>query len=171
MRTGSLIRRLAVAGLCCACCGCSSKSPEEVEAERAKANAAWNAQTGAAERQREEDENRLVAQQLAEHERQAQIDAAREQQAELRDDQAEQDRLVDLVRSKYPDPASVKFTNVHWSATKSALCGEVSAPNDKGSYSGFVHFIVNGDAPVIDSEVEDDHARFATAVRSIGCAE
>ena len=171
MRTGFLMRCLAAAGLLCACCGCSNKPPEEVEAERAKANAAWNAQTGAAERLREEDEKKLVAQQLAEHERQAQIDAAREQQAELRNDQAEQDRLLDLVRGKYPDPAAVTFTNVRWSATKSALCGEVSAPNARGAYSGFVHFIVNGDAPVIDSEMEDDHARFTTAARSVDCIE
>ena len=171
MRIGSLLRCLAIALLLGACCGCSSKPPEEVEAERAKANAEWNAQTSAAERLREDDEKKLVSQQLAEHERQMQIDAAGEQQAELRSDQAEQDRLIELVRSKYPDPAAVTFTNVHWSATKAALCGEVSIPNARGVHSGFVPFIVNGDTPVIDSDSEDEHARFTTAARSVSCIE
>jgi len=158
-----------MAGLLCVCAACSEKPPEEVEAERAKANAEWNTQVTGAERLREEDEKKLLAQQLAEHDRQAQVDAAREQQAEVHNDQAEKDRLMDLVRAKYFDPAAARFTNVHWNPIKSSLCGEVSAPNGKGAYSGFMPFIVNGDAAVIDSEGEEDHARFTTAAQTLDC--
>jgi hypothetical protein len=162
-------RRLAVAGLLCICAGCSSKPPEEVEAERAKANATWNAQTTGAERAREEEEKRLLEQQLAEHDRQAKIDEQREQQAELEGDSAEQGRLLALVQAKYSEPGAVRFTNVHWSPTKSALCGEVSAPAGHGTYSGFMHFIVNGDEPVIDAVSDEEHARFGAAAQSIDC--
>jgi hypothetical protein len=163
-------RRLALAGFLCVCAGCSSKSPEEVEAERAKANAAWNAQTANAERLRAEEEKRLLAQQLAEHDKQAKADEEGEIQAEQQGDVAEQGRLLALVQSKYSEPGAVRFTNVHWNPSKSALCGELSAPTAHGTYSGFMHFIVNGDDPVIDSVSEEDHARFDAAAQSIDCA-
>lgn len=171
MNIGSALRGSVAVGLLCACAGCSNKSPEEIEAERARAVAAWNAQAAGAERVREEEEKKLVAQQIAEHERQAKIDAAREEQAELHDDKAEQDRLLGLVRAKYPDPDSVTFTNLHWNPTKSALCGNMSAPSGHGPNSGFVPFIVNGDEPVIDSSSEEDHARFTDAARSVDCSQ
>jgi hypothetical protein len=172
MNIGSAMRGLAAAGLLCACAGCSNKSPEEIEAERAKAVAEWNAQAAGAERVREEEEKKLVAQQIAEHERQAQIDTAREQQAEIHDDKAEQERLMRLVRAKYADPDAVTVKDVHWNSTKSALCGEVSAPNGHGGpYPGFMRFIVNGDEPVIDSSTEEDHARFNTAAQSVDCSQ
>jgi hypothetical protein len=44
-----------------------------------------------------------------------------------------------LVQAKYPEPAAVRFSDVHWNATKAALCGEVSTPTGSGTYSGFVH--------------------------------
>jgi len=164
-------RWLAMAGLVCACVGCGGKSPEEVEAERAKANAEWNNQADRAERARQEEEKRLVSQQLAEHDRQARIDEEREIQTEQQSDTDEQSRLLALVQAKYPEPAAVRFSDVHWNATKAALCGEVSTPTGSGTYSGFVHFIVNGDEPVVDGVSEEDHARFSAAAQSIGCTQ
>jgi membrane-bound lytic murein transglycosylase B len=164
-------RWLAIAGLVCACAGCSSKSPEEVEAERAKANAEWNIQEAGAERVRQEEEKKLVSQQVAEHDRQVQIDDEREQRAEQQNDTDEQARLLALVQAKYAEPGAVRFTNVHWNTTKAALCGEVSAPTGQGSSSGFVHFIVNGDEPVVDGTSEEDHARFSAAAQSIDCSQ
>jgi len=164
-------RWLAMAGLVCACVGCGGKSPEEVEAERAKANAEWNNQADRAERARQEEEKRLVSQQLAEHDRQARIDEEREIQTEQQSDSDEQNRLLALVQAKYPEPGAVRFSDVHWNATKSALCGELSTPTGNGTYSGFVHFIVNGDEPVVDGASEEDHARFSAAAQSIDCTQ
>jgi hypothetical protein len=164
-------RWLAVAGFVCACAGCSGKSPEEVEAERARANAEWNIQAAGAERVRQEEEKKLVSQQLAEHDRQARIDEEHEIQVEQKGDTDEQARLLALVQAKYPEPGAVRFANVHWNATKAALCGEASTPTGNGTYSGFVHFIVNGDEPVVDGIAEEDHARFSAAAQSIDCSQ
>jgi len=60
---------------------CAGKSPQQVEAERAKANAEWNAQVESAERARQREEKRLVDEQLAAHARQAQIDDERSSKA------------------------------------------------------------------------------------------
>jgi len=164
-------RWLAIAGLVFACVGCSGKSPEEVEAERAKASAEWNNRADRAERARQEEEQKLVSQQLAEHDRQARIDEEREIQTEQQSDTDEQGRLLALIQAKYPEPGAVRFSNVHWNATKAALCGEVSVPNGSGIYSGFMHFIVNGDEPVVDGTSEEDHARFSAAAQSIDCSQ
>jgi hypothetical protein len=170
MHTSS-IRSVGIAVLIGLCAGCGGgKSPEEVEAERAKANAEWNAQTAVAERARAEDEKKLVDQHLAEHERHERADEEREIAAEVNGDKAEQQRLLDLVRGKYADPASAKFANVHWNPTKSALCGEVSVPGARGN-SRFVPFIVNGDEPIVDSTSEEEHARYAVAAQTIACSQ
>ena len=106
---------IVVTGVLAACAG---KSPQEVEAERARANAEWNAQVESAERARQREEKRLVEEQLAAHARQAQIDEERTSKAIEADADADQERLLQIVRAKTADPQGASFNNVHWNAPR-----------------------------------------------------
>jgi hypothetical protein len=161
---------LALAALLCLCAGCSrGKAPEEVERERARANAEWNAQVAAAERVRQEEENRLVKEQVAEHYRREQLEAEQSDQADAAAKKTEQERLMALVQAQFADPKAVKFAGVRWNSTKSAICGQASGPDATGNNPGFRHFVASGDEPVIDSADDSEHARFAEAAQSIDC--
>jgi len=152
--------RLLLAGISCLLVACSAKSPQEVEAERAKANSDWNAQVESAERARQREEKRLVDEQLAAHQRQAQADDERASKAADAEQKAEQARLLELVRAKAPSPQSASFDNVHWNSTKSALCGDVQG----------MRFIASGDQAAIDSAVEDQHAQFTATAETVDCS-
>jgi hypothetical protein len=167
MYTGRFWLMLAILLFACAACS-RGKAPEEVERERAKANAEWNAQVSAAERERQQEEDRLVREQVADHYRREQLEAERADQAEAAA-LAEQERLMALVQAQFADPKAVKFAGVHWNSTKSALCGEASGPDATGSNPGYRHFVASGGAQVIDSADDNGHARFAEAARSIDC--
>jgi hypothetical protein len=158
------------AAVICLSAGCSrGKPPEEVERERARANAEWNAQVAAVERERQEEEHRLVREQMAEHNRQEQFADERVDQAEAAAQKAEQERLIALVQAQFADPTAVKLAGVHWNSTKSAICGEASGVDAKGNNPGYRHFIASGDAPVIDSADDGEHTRFAEAAQAIDC--
>jgi len=144
----------------CLLTACAGKSPQEVEAERAKANAEWNAQVESAERARQREEKRLVDEQLAAHARQAQIDDERTIKPAEVESNADQERLLQFVRAKTADPQSASFSNVHWNATRSALCGEVQG----------MRFIASGDQASVDAAGENEHAEFAATAGTIDCA-
>ena len=146
-----------VIGLLAACAG---KSPQEVEAERAKANSEWNAQVESAERARQREEKRLVDEQLAAHARQAQIDDERSSKAMDADTDADQERLLQIVRAKAGDSAGASVNNVHWNSTRSALCGDV-----KG-----MAFIASGDQATVDGAGESEHAAFTAMAETTDCS-
>jgi hypothetical protein len=156
----------------CVCAACSrGKTPEEVERERAKANAEWNAQVAAVERERQAEENRQVKAQVAEHDRQEEMAAERADQAEAAAEKAEQERLIALVQAQFSDPNAVKFASVHWNSTRSAICGEASGTDARGNNAGYRRFVARGDEPVIDSGDGNEHARFVEAEQANDCGQ
>ena len=148
---------VVVTGVLAACTG---KSPQEVEAERARANAEWNAQVESAERARQREEKRLVEEQLAAHARQAQIDEERTSKAIEADADADQERLLQIVRAKTADPQGASFNNVHWNAPRSALCGDVQG----------MPFIDSGDQATVDGAGENEHAAFTAMAGTVDCS-
>src|SRR5215471_8964463 len=109
--------------LACIVCGCGGRSAQEVEAERAKANADWDAQVAGAERARQAEEDKLVQAELAQHERNEEADRQRESEQEAAWQSEEQERLMGLVLAKFPDPAATSISNVRWNTANTALCG------------------------------------------------
>lgn len=155
----------------CAAAGCSGPSPADVEAERARANAEWNTQAGAAEHARQVEENRMVQQELAAHEQREDADEAREERTRLANQAAERDRLSALVAAKFPDPQAVQLAGVHWNALNTALCGSASGRNDSGTWSDNLAFVASGDQVLIDSAEAAGHAHFIDATQSSGCTQ
>ena len=159
---------LAVAVLLLVGCG---KSAQEVEAERAKANAEWMAEVERAEHAREREEKKLVEAELARHRQRERSDDERAGLTEGAERQAEQDRRLLLVREKLQNPESALFSNVHWNADGTALCGTVSVRNEHGVFSAGMAFIVgDDDDAAIDSTAADEHERFSAVARTIDCS-
>ncbi len=161
--------RAAAAVLSCLIVGCAGKPPEEVEAERARANAEWNAQTADAERARQAEENRLVREELAAHERREQVDEQRENESREAAQAAEGDRLLKLVAAGFPDPAATNVTNARWNDARTAMCGRISARAADGRWSEPVAFVASGDEAVTDAAAASAHARFLAAAQAVGC--
>ena len=155
------LRPAAVLALC-AMTGCAGKSPEQVEAERAKANAEWNAQAAYAERTRQAEENRLVQEEIAAHQQRERADQQREDERNAKN--AERERLLQMVTRRFPDPAAVNVTNAHWNSANTALCGRVSAPGAAEP----VGFVASGNEATIDMGVHREE--FLAAVRSTDCS-
>jgi predicted small lipoprotein YifL len=169
MRAGVSRYLFLVIGILLALAGCGRKTPQEIEAEKAKADAAWDAQTAVAERAREQEEKRLVDQEIAAHEQKEKADEEREQRAEQSGDGGVQKTLMDSVRAKFADPQAVRFANLGWIARSSALCGEVSARDEKSVYAAFKRFVATPDATNIDADDGLEHTAYMAAAGEAGC--
>ena len=157
--------------LLCVLGGCADKSPQEIEAERQKEHAEWDARTTAAERSRQAEENRLVQQEILAHEEQQKADDERAARVEAGAQSGEHERLQALVVAQFADPQSVRIVSERWDAVRSTLCGEVSTRGDSGLWSMPAAFVASGGQALIDSTSEDGHARFVEATQSIDCPQ
>jgi hypothetical protein len=165
-------RGLALAGLVCLMVACT-KSPEQVEAERARAHAAWLADSERAERARQAEEKRLVDAALAAHRQEVQADDERAVHAAEDRAKAEQDRLLEMVRAKLRNPEEATFSGVHWNAARSAICGELTERDERderGAYATPLAFFASSDRVAVDSEAADEHGSFSAAARAADCS-
>ena len=158
---------LVVLAAALACAGCG-KSAEEAEAERQRADAEWRAEAAVAERWRQQQEDQLVNQQLAEHQQREQVDDERERKAAEMQADAERERLIAQVRARVANPATARFGNVSWNAARTALCGTISVANANGVYSDYRGFVATSTDVAIDSD--ETHDRYASASAEASCA-
>lgn len=159
---------LAVAALLCAGCG---KSPQEIEAERARAQREWNEAADRAEQARRAEVQRLVEQQLTEHHEQATAEDERARRERTAAQAAEMESRLDRVRSALPNARSAIFRLVHWNADASTLCGRVSFRIEGAPKPEDHAFVVTDDRVVIDTEDEAGHQDFSAVADATGCAQ
>lgn len=169
MRTVFAGPRTAVLLVCCAIAGCSGPSPAEVEAQRARANAEWNAQAAESERARQAEENRLVNEEIAAHARREETDQRAEAERREAAREGERSRLLKMVAAKFPDPESIGFANVRWNDANTALCGNLTSRAADNSWSEPVAFVASGDDAQLDSAAAGDHERFLAAAQDASC--
>ena len=160
---------LALFGVALACAGCGGKTPDQIEADKQRAADAFERQSAAAERARAAEEERLVREHLAAHDRAEKLDDQRAAERAARAESQERARLLELVRASVHEPDSAQFGEIRWNARKDALCGEITATGADGKPDSPRAFVVSGDAALVDSADAGEHERFGAAAAQFEC--